>query len=503
MTEPMLRLIGMRKQFPGVLALDWQPDEQLDLYPGEVVGLVGENGAGKSTLVQIIAGIYKRTSGEIWLDGQQYAAENAVEARREGIAIVMQEPALLPTLTVADNIFLGQESSYTNKFGLMSLSRRNAFAESILRTFGLDIAANTVVQSLDYERRKLVELAKATYQPPKILIIDETAAALSLAGQEILFNNIRRLKERNKVTVIYITHHLEEILRVCDRVVVMKDGKLVATLPVEETSVDELSTLMVGRELRSGYFRTDRESSHGAQVVLSVKNLSVQGKLKDISFDLYEGEILGLGGLVGAGAQEIGQAIFADAKLHGGEVRLNGEAAKISTPEDAVKLRIGYVPKDRDEEGLILTDSIRRNIALPIIRDLAERIFLNLAKEAQVANDFREALRIKAPSTATFCRNLSGGNRQKVVLSKWLAANSKVLILNNPTRGVDVGAKAEIYHLMMSLKQQGLAILMISEELPELLGMSDRIHIIRKGQISATFDRSHQPTEEEVIQYMI
>ena len=492
----------MRKEFPGVLALDWDRDEELQMYPGEVVGLIGENGAGKSTLVHIVAGIYTRTAGEIWLDGQPYQAENAVDARAKGVAIVMQEPALLPTLTVADNIFLGQESTYTNKIGLISISKRNALAQAILGRFGLAISANAIVRDLDYEQRKLVELAKATFQPPKVLIIDETAAALSLGGQEILFDNIRTLREQG-VTIIYITHHLEEIQQICDRVIVMKDGKLESVLPAASATVDELSTLMVGRELRSGYFRTDTESSIGDKIALSVRGLSIDDKLEDIAFDLHEGEILGIGGLVGGGSQEIGQAIFADISADQGTISKDGEIVKVSNPKDAVRLNIGYVPKDRDGEGLILNFSIRRNISLPIIGKLVTAIFLDLAKESRIAEDFLDHLRIKAPNTATLCRNLSGGNRQKVVLSKWLAADSEVLILNNPTRGVDVGAKAEIYQLMMNLKQQGLAILMISEELPELLGMSDRMLIVRKRRISAEFSRSDHPTEEEVIQHMI
>lgn len=502
MTEPMLRAVGMKKQFPGVLALDWDADDEFTVAPGEVVGLVGENGAGKSTFVQIVAGIYERTDGELWLDGMPYAAENAVDARAKGVAIVMQEPALLPTLTVADNIFLGKEKVYRNLLGLLSLRRRNALAREILTEYGIDVSPSAVVRSLDYEQRKLVELAKATFERPKVLIVDETAAALSLRGQETLFDHIRLLKSEG-VAIIYITHHLEEVLRVCDRVVVMKDGKLVANLPVESTSVDELSTLMVGRELRAGYFRADDEGTRGERVVLEVEGLSIAGVLEDISFKLHEGEILGIGGLVGAGAQELGAALFGDIRMDGGVVRKDGRTIKTKTPADAVNLGIGYVPKDRDREGLILRESVRRNISLPILGQLVNLVFLRLGEERRIVTKFFERLRIKAPHIATYCVNLSGGNRQKVVLAKWLAADSEVMILNNPTRGVDVGAKAEIYHLMMNLKQQGLAILMISEELPELIGMSDRILIIRKGRISGEFHRSDRPTEEQLIQYMI
>lgn len=503
MTEaPVLRVTGMRKEFPGVLALDWAPDDEFVLHAGEIVGLVGENGAGKSTLVQIIAGIYQRTAGEIWLDGRSYHAENAVHARAQGVAIVMQEPALLPTLTVSDNIFLGKEAGYRNALGVLALRRRDEMAARVLDEFGLPIEPDAIVSTLDYEHRKLVELVKATFERPEVLIIDETAAALSLDGQRLLFDHLRELKTEG-VGTIYITHHLDEVFEVCDRVVVMKDGQLVANLRTESTDEDEVATLMVGRELRTGYYRDDREESRRDRPALRVEDLAVEGVLEGVSFDLYEGEILGIGGLVGAGADTIGRAIFGDIVPTRGVLRRNGDRIDISSPADALHRRVGYVPKDRDREGLILRHSVRHNIAMPILPRLVRWLLVDGAEEQNVTQRYFDRLRIKAPSLDTLCLNLSGGNRQKVVLAKWLAADSDVLILNNPTRGVDVGAKAEIYHLMMELKREGLAILMISEELPELLGMSDRILIVRKGKISGEFHRSANPTEEEIIQYMI
>ncbi len=501
MVQPLLRVVGIRKKFPGVKAVDFDPSDEIAIGAGEVRALVGENGAGKSTLIHVISGIYAKDAGGMWLEGEPYIPTSVVDAQAKGVGIVLQEPALLPTLTIADNILLGQEDSYS-RWGIMSLGARDRMCQEVLNQFGLRyMRPDTVTSLLDFESRRLVELVKAVYRDPSVLIIDEAAAALSVKGIEFLFSIIRQFKKKG-AAVIYVTHRLEEVFHLCDTLTVMKDGKLVKTVPVAETDINEVCTLMVGRELSIGYFRQDSEGSMSDDVVLRVENLTARGIFEGVSFEVHKGEILGIGGLVGGGVQELARALFGDFRVHSGTIWYEGELLHPS-PANALRHGISYIPKERDKEGLILCASIRHNISLPILNRLVKRGFLNIREEKVIASRYMEELNIVAPSPESFCINLSGGNRQKVVLAKWLGTHARVFIMNNPTRGVDVATKADIHRLMMGLKEEGVAVILFSEELPELIGMSDRILVMREAMIHKEFHRADHPTEEQLIQHMV
>ncbi len=489
MQQPLLQLRGISKSFPGVRALD---SITFDVFPGEVHALVGENGAGKSTLIKIIAGVYHPDSGEMLLNGQPVQFSDPGQAQSAGIAAIYQELLLYPELTVAENIFMGHAPH--NQFGMVDWAAMTKHAKEILASLeieGLDVTRK--VGLLTVGNRQRVEIAKALSQNARILIMDEPTAALTEADVESLFNTVRLLRARG-VGIIYISHRLQEVFIVADRVTVLRDGHYVKTKAVADTTEDELISLMVGRTIDDLFPKLPTEVG---KPVLEVRNLWRKPFTKGVSMQAREGEIVGLAGLVGSGRSELAQVIFGMTPAESGEILIDGKPVQIKNPGQAMKLGIAYVPEDRGTQGLIRQMKIRENVSLAILRSLVRGAFVDRRAEKSLAERMIGQLSIRAYSTEQIVNKLSGGNQQKVVVSKWLAGKPRVLIMDEPTRGVDVGAKAEIHRLISQLAQQGLAILMISSELPEILGMSDRILVMRGGKLVAEYSR--EEANQEVI----
>lgn len=496
-----LRLTGLRKQYPGTLALDLDPDQALEFRRGEIHALVGENGAGKSTLVGVIAGVSQPTDGAMELAGEPYAPRDVVDARARGVDIVLQEPGLVDTMTVEENLLLGREAAYA-PLGAFRPAVRRRMAEGVLAHIPRPIPLRTMAGDLTLEDQKFVELARALSQQPKVLVIDEMTASLSERGVPELFELLRAFADGGG-TVVYISHHLDEVRALCDRVSVLKDGRLARTLDAGATSEDELSTLMVGRAVKGTMYGTASDRAANAEVVLEVSELCVGDRFTDVTFELHAGEILGIGGLIGCGSETLALALFGDVRPDGGRIRLRGEPLQLRQPGDAIRAGIGLVPGDREREGLILNLGLDRNIALPALPWLERLGIIGPRVERRIADRLIRQMRIVTRGPAEIPYRLSGGNRQKVVLSKWLVRQNSVLILHNPTRGVDVGGKSEIYAVMRDLADAGLGIVLISDDLPELIGLSDTLMIMRRGSVSATVSRSVQATEELLIGYML
>jgi ribose transport system ATP-binding protein len=502
LSEPVIKVKNIKKRFGSIIALD---GVSVDFYPGEVHCVVGENGAGKSTLVKIIAGTYIKDEGEINYCGKNVEPKNMWDMFQQGTSIIFQEPGLIESLTVAENIFLNRENQFL-KLGILSISERNKLAGKALKEIGIDnIDVTKKVRTLPYGVWKLIELSRAVSNKNlKVLIVDESTAALSINGQKILFQQIDKLK-RKDIAILYISHRLNEVFEIGDRITVMKDAKIVKTLLVSETNVKDLSRMMVGREIKD-YYRTDIEENYSSDVLLSVKNLNIKGQVKNINFDLHNGEILGVGGLVGSGMHILGKALFGIVP-HKGEIRIKNKKLRQLNVVNSIKLGMAYVPRERDKEGLILMHSVKDNISLPNMDQVTKKymtgFIVSHSIKNKIAQKYKKELDIRVSDVNHLCLTLSGGNRQKVVLSKWLARNTDIFIFACPTRGIDVGAKSQIYRLMEKLKSQGKAILMISEELPELIGMSDNIMIFKGGEIVKTFKRSEQPSEEEIVANMV
>ncbi|MDR1618887.1 MAG: sugar ABC transporter ATP-binding protein [Treponema sp.] len=483
MTEPVLSLRDIVKIYPGVKALD---RVSVDFAPGEVHALLGENGAGKSTLIKVISGAIEPDAGSIAVGGGVYKKMTPLLAKEHGIEVIYQEFNLVDSLTAAENIFLGE------KFGpLVDQKLMVKKSREIFELFKLDLDPRTKVRYLSPAKTQIVEIAKAISRDVKILIMDEPSAPLSENDVDIMFDIVRRLKERG-VTIIYISHRMDEIFRISDRVTVLRDGQYIRTLNTAETKRPELISLMVGRELKETY---PGGAGEAGEVVLDVRNLSGNGT-RDISFSLRRGEILGVAGLIGAGRTEMISVLFGFAKREGGEVSINGRKVKINSPSDAIELGMGLIPEDRKKLGCLLTKDVKFNVAVSLFRKLSNFFVVNDRKVKSVTNFYIDKLKIKTPSMEQIVKNLSGGNQQKVVLAKSLAANSNIILFDEPTRGIDVGAKHEIYELMHSLAGEGKAILMISSEMEELLGMSDRIIVISEGRFAGEvpkekFDQKH------------
>lgn len=497
----LLQAIKVSKSFSGVQALG---GVHFILQKGEIQGLVGENGAGKSTFVKILGGIYRKDSGEIRLNGDKFEPTSVYESSQKGISIVHQESGIVPDLTVAENIFLNELTDC----GRILLKWRKLFsrAEKWMEELGLEIDPKLRAGILPVGQQKLVELVKALCTEPNILIVDEITANLDAKEEELLFINLRRFVKEKGISVIYISHRLREIFEYCDVVTIFKDGKVVTTKKVNETNINELSTLMVGRQIKKkGYYRTDYEDKDFIDdPLLKVRDLSLSRFYEDISFDLYRGEILGIGGLSDAGHQELALTLFGVLHPDKGKIYLQNKEIHPHSPTDAINYGIGYLPRDRDLEGLILIHSISDNISLPVLDKLCMLMnTINFRKKKLMAKVYYKRLRIRARDIDALCMSLSGGNRQKVVLAKWLASEAKVLILNHPTRGADVGVKQEIYELMRNLAQRHVSIIMISDELPELIGMSDRILIMRMRRIAYLAHRGERPTEEKLVKYIL
>jgi ribose transport system ATP-binding protein len=500
-TAPTLRLRGIRKQYPGTLAVDLDPAADLDFNRGTVHALVGENGAGKSTLMGIVAGVTPPTEGEMVLDGRPFTPRDVVDARRQGVDIVLQEPGLVDTMSVEENLLLGRESTYAPRV-FFTPGERRRLATSAMAHLRRSIPLSRVAGNLSLEDQKFVELARALSQDPRVLIIDEMTAALSERGVTELFEMLRAFAERGGL-VIYISHYLEEVFQLCDRVTVMKDGKVVKTMNPGETSEDELSVLMVGRSIKATMFRDDNEAHVGGEPVLEVTGLGMPGHFIDVTFTLHRGEVLGIGGLIGCGSETLALTLFGDLQPVAGEIRVNGRAVAFRQPRDAIQASIGFVPSDREREGLILNLALERNIGLPALPWLSRLGIIGPRVEARIARRLLGQLAITSRGPSDIPFNLSGGNRQKVVLAKWLVRHTDVLVLHNPTRGVDVGGKAEIYQLIRQLADNGVGILLVSDELPELIGLSDTLLVMRKGAVKGRVSRADGPTEEMLIGYML
>jgi ribose transport system ATP-binding protein len=494
--EPIIRMEGISKAFPGVQALD---RVDFEAYSGEVMALVGENGAGKSTLMKILSGAYMKDTGRIYIDGKRVEIQNPYHAQLLGISTIYQELNVTPNQTVAQNIFLGREikrKGILGKLGFVDKKEMERRAKELLNRVGANIDPRELVKNLSVAQRQMVEIAKALSLEAKIIIMDEPTSALGPEEVEKLFEIIRQLKEQG-IAIIFISHRLEEVFKIADRITILRDGKLVGVMSKDEATFDKVIYLMVNRPL--GDMFKKEEVSKG-KPILDVKNLKSE-IIKDVSFTLYEGEILGIAGLVGSGRTELVRLIFgADPKISG-EIYLNGEKVEIKSPEDAVKHGIGLVPEDRQNQGLILKMSVRENIGVTIIRKILKFLgFIDKNKLTEIAENFVKRLNIKTPSIFEKVLYLSGGNQQKVVLAKWLSSNPKILILDEPTRGIDVGAKAEIHAIMSQLAKIGIGIIMISSEIPELLAMSDRILVMSEGKVVAELPRS-EATQEKIMAY--
>lgn len=467
---------------------------------GRIHGLIGENGSGKSTLASICAGIQKPDGGTMYLDGAEYRPNGTIDAINHGVSMVVQEQGTISGITVAANIFMGEENLFA-KSGILNVRKMHREARGILDSIGLShIASGKMIDSLTFEDRKLVELARTLYMSPKLWIIDETTTALTVIGREILYSLMNKLRDQD-CSVLFISHDIEEIIRLCDSLTILRDGVLVAELRKEEFDSDNIKQLMIGREMSSHYYREDPRGQYENTVVLKAEGIS-NCILKDVSIELHQGEILGIGGLSDCGMHDLGKIMFGLIAPDAGKVRMS-DGAEITDAVSAVEKGIAYVSKNRDKESMMPVCSIKDNICLPSLKNLKRLGLISRKNENRLAEKWVNKLKIKTHSVDQFCNTLSGGNKQKVVLAKWLGKGSNILILDCPTRGIDIGSKASIYMLIEDLKKEGKSIILISEELPELIGMSDRITVLKDGIISGEFNRAEGLTEAKLIRKMI
>jgi rhamnose transport system ATP-binding protein len=476
------------KSFGGVQALQ---DVHFEIFPGEVHALLGENGAGKSTLIKIITGVHQPDSGTLFLDGQPIRFAGTREAQEHGIAGIYQEPSLFPDLDIAENILVGRQPV---RRGAVDWKRMYQEAGVLLRRLGLALDPRTKARDLSVAQQQMVEIARALSINAKILIMDEPTSSLTLHEVEELFAIVRQLRAAG-TAVVFISHRLEELFALADRVTILRDGTYVGTRSMGEVTPDDLIRMMVGRTLGELF---PKQAVAPGEVILEVENLGVEGSFSGVSFQLRRGEILGMAGLIGAGRTNVARALFGTEPATAGTIKLDGKVVTIANPDTAMALGIGYVPEDRKEHGLVLEMSIGRNITLPILPRFTRLGWTDERRERQAASADARRLEVKMAGVGQKAGELSGGNQQKVVLAKWLGTRPRVLILDEPTRGIDVGTKAAVHGLMSNLAAQGMAILMISSELPEVLGMSDRILVMREGRLTGQFSRA-EATQETIM----
>ena len=481
MSDNILELKHITKLYPGVVALN---DVSLEVRRGEILALVGENGAGKSTLIKTCSGAITPTQGEIVINGKSFTGMTPQTSEQNGIGVIYQEFNLVGDLSVAENIFLGRAIRKGMVIDLKAMERES---KKILDSLNIKINPKTLVKTLSVGYQQMVEIAKAVSQNAKLLIMDEPSAPLTSAEVEAMFAIVDKLKAGG-VSIIYISHRLDEIFRLADRITILRDGQYVTTLNTDETNKDELVKYMVGRQLTEVYPKRD-EICVKDEVIFEAVNVSGNGD-KNISFKIHRGEVLGLGGLVGAGRTEFAELMFGMRQKTAGKFIFKGKEIPPKTPKDAIELGIGLVPEDRKKEGALLGMSIRCNINMPIYQRISKGTVINEKKEEEIAQTYRKEISIKTPTLDQLVKNLSGGNQQKVILAKWLAADSELLIFDEPTRGIDVGAKQEIYTLINHLVEQGKTVLMISSEMEELMGMSDRILILAEGNMTGELNKS-------------
>ena len=489
----VLQMKGVKKYFPGVRALD---GVDFELKKGEIHALLGENGAGKSTLIKILTGIYSMTEGSIHIKGEEVHMKSVKDARDNRIAAIHQEICLVPYITVARNVYLGRELKA--KLGLMDDKTMEEETQKLLDRLGMDIDASKEVRQYSIAQQQLIEIAKALALDAEILLMDEPTSSLTEKEVTKLFDTIRRLKD-NGTSIIYISHRMEELFQLSDRVTVLRDGQYIGTYVTKDTTREELVAAMVGRQLTEFYVK---DSVPQEEVFLEVKNLSREGVFQDVSFALRRGEILGVSGMVGAGRSEVARAIVGIDPKNSGEVLLEGKTLNIQKPIDAINAGIVLIPENRKEEGLVLENSVRFNTTLAVLKEFIRGIFWNRKKEEDIVDSHIKSLNIRTPHQEQLILNLSGGNQQKVVIAKWLATQPKVLIMDEPTRGVDVGAKAEIYTIMNSLAKQGISIIMISSDLPEIINMSDRVLVMREGKLAGILDKD-EIGQEQIMRYAV
>ena len=491
MDDVILKMSGIEKSFPGVKALK---GVNFELKKGEVHALLGENGAGKSTLIKVLAGIHPIDAGEIFIKGEKCVIDGVKTSQAKGISIIHQELCLVPHMTVSENIFLGREKE--NKLGIVKDKELDIAAQRILDSLKLDIKAADKVASLSVAQQQMVEIAKALSVDSDIIVMDEPTSSLSEKEVEMLFVTIEDLKKRN-ISVIYISHRLEELYKIADRITVMRDGTYIGTIDMGEATTDKLIAMMVGRELKDLYIRNYREPG---ETLFEVQNIYRKGVLNDVSFKLKRGEILGISGLVGAGRTELARVIFGIDPADAGKIVIENKVVNIKSPKDAMDNGIVLVPESRKEQGLVLIKSVGYNMTLCILNDIIKGVKNDNKKEKSIIYDYINKLSIKTPSEEQLVKNLSGGNQQKIVIAKWLATKPKVLILDEPTRGVDVVAKSEIYSIMDMLASEGVSIIMISSDLPEVINMSDRVLVMYGGRITAELDRK-EISQEKIMKH--
>jgi ribose transport system ATP-binding protein len=487
-----LRMHSITKRFPGVLALD---NVSLSVRQGEVHALLGENGAGKSTLMKILSGAYHKDDGSIFIDGQEVDIRSSSDAQNLGISIIYQELNLIEQLTVAENIFMG--SPIMRNPAMVNWHAMMRKAQELLDELGIAISARSLIRDLGVAHKQMVEVAKALSIKSRILIMDEPTAPLTSREIDTLFATIRMLRQRG-VAIVYISHRLEEVKEICDRATIMRDGRNVAVVDVQDTSIDDIIRYMVGRKLEDKFPKIHIPLG---EELFRVENLSAGKLVRNVSFSVRSGEILGIAGLVGAGRTETARAIFGMDKMLSGSIHVAGKQVAITRPLDAIRAGIGFVTEDRKEEGLVLTMNVGNNITLATLQEFIKLGKLDLAQERNTIREYIDKLNIKTPSPLQIARNLSGGNQQKVVLAKWLLSHSQVFIFDEPTRGIDVGAKIEVYNIINELITSGAAVIMISSELPEILGMSDRVAVMHQGRITGIFNNDQTLTQEKILTY--
>ncbi|WP_233182351.1 sugar ABC transporter ATP-binding protein [Paenibacillus sonchi] len=504
--QVFLETRNISKKFNDVTAVN---QVSMNIRLGEIRGLIGENGSGKSTISAMMSGLLPATGGDMRIAGALYRPKSTLDAREHKVSMIVQETGTIPELSIAENMFIGEEKRFVKR-GFVDHKRMNQEAKRALELIDLhELDVTRPMFTLGFEQRKLIEIARALYYDPTLFIVDETTTALSHEGRVLIHQIMRRLREQNKA-VLFISHDLPELMEVCDVLTVMRDGNLITTIEKQDFNENHIKQSMVGRVIEGNYYRTDYDGSYGEQVLISVNNVSVS-VLRDIDLELHKGEILGIGGLSGSGMHELGKLMYGGLKPVQGEVivyedREDGAPAtprKLNSIKTAMASRIGYVSKDRDKETLIMEASIKDNLVLSALDQLSRFGLILPSREKRFAAGQMEELQIKASGMNQKVGELSGGNKQKVSFGKWIGNHSKILILDSPTRGVDVGVKTTMYQLLYSLKQEGYSILMISEELPELIGMSDRILMMKDGRIRKEFARSENLSEAMLIEHMI
>lgn len=499
MGQPVFEVRNMNKSFGIVHALK---DVSIAIYPGEIRGLIGENGSGKSTVSSIIAGIQDADSGEMLFQGKPYKRQNTVDAQKQGISMIVQEIGTIGKITVAQNIFLGRERDF-KKGPFVSPKIMIQKAQDMLNRVAMGhISAASITDELTLEDRKLVELARAMQDDPNLLIVDETTTALSQAGRERLYGIMQAMAKDGKA-VLFISHDLDELMDVCNTLTVLRDGVIIGNLVKEEFETGRIKQMMVGREVADNYYRTDYEPYTAGEVALKADFVSAENMLENFSLELHHGEILGIGGLSGCGMHELGRILFGAEAPITGSVTVYPEGAVITDIKTAIAHKIGYVSKNRDEEALVLRDTIGHNLTASALAQMAKWGIISPGAEKQFAKKQIDDLEIKCYGDFQEVSTLSGGNKQKVSFGKWVGNDSEIIIFDCPTRGVDVGVKATMYNLLYDLRNQGKAILLISEELAEIIGMSDRILVLKDGQLSKELYRDKNLTEHDVVEYLI